>query len=321
MQGWQTTYLGLKELPREISGFELQYFFTFGRPEREVIDGRRGAIHRLGLALHIGFLRMTGRTLDAVRIVPKALWGHLGKELGVVGPELASLKALYGRRSTLYEHQQLAQQTLGVSRMTDHQTRSLVGALRAETARLGDKAQLLVFAKRWLYEHKFLIDHDRVLRRQVAAALNLLEAQTSAAITASASPTVLAQWIRALATLRSDGQTQQAWLWQAPAKHSTVQLAQVFERIELLYELQVPKHLADISDVMVRRYARQLANRPPSVGARIKAPRESEPNCGRSGHAAVRKRGEFALAILANSASPFTVNSPLRTATLTCARQ
>ena len=73
MQGWQTTYLGLKELPREISGFELQYFFTFGRPEREVIDGRRGAIHRLGLALHIGFLRMTERTLDAVRIVPKAL--------------------------------------------------------------------------------------------------------------------------------------------------------------------------------------------------------------------------------------------------------
>ena len=275
MQGWQTTYLGLKELPREISGFELQYFFTFGRPEREVIDGRRGAIHRLGLALHIGFLRMTGRTLDAVRIVPKALWGHLGKELGVVGPELASLKALYGRRSTLYEHQQLAQQTLGVSRMTDHQTRSLVGALRAETARLGDKAQLLVFAKRWLYEHKFLIDHDRVLRRQVAAALNLLEAQTSAAITASASPTVLAQWIRALATLRPDGQTQQAWLWQAPAKHSTVQLAQVFERIELLYELQVPQHLADISDVVVRRYARQLANRPPSVGARIKEPRRT----------------------------------------------
>ena len=275
MQGWQTTYLGLKELPREISGFELQYFFTFSRAEREVIEGRRGAIHRLGLALHIGFLRMTGRTLDAVRIVPKALWGHLSKEFGVAGPELASLKALYGRRSTLYEHQQLAQQILGVRRMTDHQTRALVGALRAETARLGDKAQILVFAKRWLYEHKFLIDHDRMLRRQVAAALNLLEAQTSAAITATVSPTVPAQWIHALATLRPDGQTQQAWLWQAPAKHSTVQLAQVFERIELLYELQVPQHLADISDVVVRRYARQVASRPPSVGARIKEPRRT----------------------------------------------
>jgi len=95
--------------------------FTFSRAEREVIDGRHGAIHRLGLALHIGFLRMSGRTLNAVRVVPKALWGHLGKELGVAGPELASLKALYGQRSTLFEHQQRAQQTLGFGRMTDHQ--------------------------------------------------------------------------------------------------------------------------------------------------------------------------------------------------------
>ncbi len=275
MQGWQATYLGLKDLPRELSGFELQSFFMFSRAEREVIDGRHGAIHRLGLALHIGFLRMSGRTLNAVRVVPKTLWAHLGKELGVIGPELASLKALYGRRSTLFEHQQLAQQTLGFGRMSDHQTRAFVGALRAETARLGDKAQLLSFARRWLYEHEFLIDHDRVLRRHVGAALNLLEAQTSAAITATASPAVRAHWIQALAELRPDGQTQQAWLWQPPAKHSTVQLAQVFERIELLYELQVHRHLADLSDVVVRRYARQLANRPPSVGARIKEPRRT----------------------------------------------
>ncbi len=157
MQGWQATYLGLKELPRELSGFELQSFFMFSRAEREVIDGRHGAIHRLGLALHIGFLRMSGRTLNAVRVVPKTLWAHLGKELGVIGPELASLKALYGRRSTLFEHQQLAQQTLGFGRMSDHQTRAFVGALRAETARLGDKAQLLSFARRWLYGERLAV--------------------------------------------------------------------------------------------------------------------------------------------------------------------
>lgn len=275
MQGWQATYLGLKELPRELSGFELQAFFTFSKAEREQIELRRGATHKLGLALHIGFLRMSGRTLSAVRVVPKTLWAHLGKELGVVPPDLASLKAMYGRDRTFFDHQQLAQQTLGFGRMTDHQTRAFVAALRAETTRLGDKAQLLGFAKRWLYEHKFLIDHDRVLRRQIGAALNLLEAQTSAAITASTTPAVLARWIQALAELRPDGQTQQAWLWQTPAKHSTVQLAQVFERIDLLYELRVHQHLADVSEVVVRRYARQLANRPPSVGARIKEPRRT----------------------------------------------
>ena len=37
MQGWQTTYLGMRELPRDISGFELQAFFTFSHAEREQI--------------------------------------------------------------------------------------------------------------------------------------------------------------------------------------------------------------------------------------------------------------------------------------------
>ena len=29
MQGWQTTFLGLRELPHDLSAFELQAFFTF----------------------------------------------------------------------------------------------------------------------------------------------------------------------------------------------------------------------------------------------------------------------------------------------------
>ena len=86
MQGWQTTYLGMRELPRDISGFELQAFFTFSPAERALIDARRGDAHKLGLALHIGFLRMSGRLLDALRIVPRGLWRHLCKELGVDAP-------------------------------------------------------------------------------------------------------------------------------------------------------------------------------------------------------------------------------------------
>ena len=49
MESWQTTYLGLKELPRQLSTFELQNFFTFSRAERTAIDGRYGATNNLGL--------------------------------------------------------------------------------------------------------------------------------------------------------------------------------------------------------------------------------------------------------------------------------
>ena len=66
MQGWQTTFLGMRELPHDLSAFELQAFFTFSCAEQELIQARRGDALKLGLALHIGFLRMSGRLLDAV---------------------------------------------------------------------------------------------------------------------------------------------------------------------------------------------------------------------------------------------------------------
>ncbi|MGH8848522.1 MAG: Tn3 family transposase, partial [Polaromonas sp.] len=115
----------------------------------------------------------------------------------------------------------------------------------------------------------------RVLRTQITTALDLLEAQTGASIAATVPSDMLDKWRHTLAQFRPDGQIQQSWLWEAPAKHSTPQIAQVFERIDLLYSLDVHTHFGDLSDLIVRRYARQLANRPPSVGARIKEPRRT----------------------------------------------
>ena len=46
MQGWQTTFLGMRELPRDISDFEMKAFFTFDGAEREAINARRGDAHK-----------------------------------------------------------------------------------------------------------------------------------------------------------------------------------------------------------------------------------------------------------------------------------
>ena len=99
-----------------------------------------------------------------------------------------------------------------------------------------------------------------------------LEEETAKTIATAVPPELLVRWRDAMAALRPDGQTQQSWLWAAPAKHSTKQIGEVFERIELLYVLNVHKHLDELSGLFVRRYARRLASRPPSVGARIKEP-------------------------------------------------
>jgi hypothetical protein len=182
MQSWHTTYLGLRELPREISTFELQSFFTYSRAERELIHARRGNAHKLGLALHIGFLRLSGRMLNSVRIVPATLWQHLGNEIGITAPELAPLRALYVRGRTLFDHHQLACDVLGFKLMTEHQRRALVLTLRDEVAQCADQDQLFVFARRWLYQSKILILRDRDIRVLVTAALGQLEEETAETI-------------------------------------------------------------------------------------------------------------------------------------------
>jgi hypothetical protein len=46
----------------------------------------------------------------------------------------------------------------------------------------------------------------------------------------------------------------------------------VLERITFLTDLGLDQHLGELNDVLVRRYARRMATRPPSISARIKEP-------------------------------------------------
>ena len=56
MNDWQPTYLGRGALPRDLSGFEIEAFFTYSESERRLIDDeRRSPALKLALALQIGF--------------------------------------------------------------------------------------------------------------------------------------------------------------------------------------------------------------------------------------------------------------------------
>src|ERR1700727_1005789 len=88
MDSWHATFLGLRHLPREVTAFEVEVFFQFSAEEARIIEQRRRPELKLGLAFQIGFLRMSGRLLDAVRMVPPLLWRHLGERFSVAGPGL-----------------------------------------------------------------------------------------------------------------------------------------------------------------------------------------------------------------------------------------
>ena len=69
MNDWQWTWLGRRSLPRDLSGFEIEAFFNCSNAERRVIDERRGPALKIALALPIGFLRMTGRLVQRIRMI------------------------------------------------------------------------------------------------------------------------------------------------------------------------------------------------------------------------------------------------------------
>ncbi len=206
MNTWRATFLGLKRLPRELTAFEIQAFFVFTAEEKQLIeDRRRGPELKLGLALQIGFLRMSGRVLEAVRIAPPVLWRHLGEQYNVAAPDLASLRAMYRRRRTLFEHQDQACEVLGFRPITELQRRALVRALRQELTRTADRLRLLVFARSWLYEHKLIVIRDRDLHSMIASATRHYEAALAKRIHVAVDDTLLERWRKALVMPRERG--------------------------------------------------------------------------------------------------------------------
>src|SRR5512134_3430631 len=107
MSRWEQRYLGHERFPETLATLEIEHFFTLRENELALVRERRSAFNRLALALQIGFLKMTGGTLNSVEIIPAAVLDHLGHQLACPPPRIASIRAFY-RRRTLFDHQAAA---------------------------------------------------------------------------------------------------------------------------------------------------------------------------------------------------------------------
>jgi hypothetical protein len=159
MQRWRQRYLGLAGFPPTMASAEIDQFFTFSRRELTVITRRRGPLNRLSVGLQIGFLRMTGRTLNSFQILPVAVLKHLGAQLRLASPRLASIRALYRRQRTLFDHQRIAMKVLGFRHLTDHAERGLTAHLRRSAEATFNGEALTAVARVWLYEHGYVLPY------------------------------------------------------------------------------------------------------------------------------------------------------------------
>ncbi|MBC7501636.1 MAG: DUF4158 domain-containing protein [Herminiimonas sp.] len=81
MQSWRLGFLGIETIPPWLGEFEIEQFFRLSPSDIATIKTRRGTDSQLGLALHIGFLRMSGRVLNSTDVIHWRILAFLGAQL------------------------------------------------------------------------------------------------------------------------------------------------------------------------------------------------------------------------------------------------
>ncbi len=271
---WECRYLGERRFPGTLSALEIEHFFTLGERELAQVRDRRGALNRLALGLQVGFLRMTGTTLNSVELIPPEILDHLGRQLGCAPPRIASIRAFYRRRRrTLFEHHATALRLLGRGELTQHAERGLVAYLRQEAAVSFDHVALMGSARVWLVEHHYLLPRERDIRRHVIAARRHHEQALFKTIAAML-PAERETWVpRLLAAIEDGEKNHLEWLEAVPSSKAVKGLEAQIEKIAFLKQLGADRLvLPDLPLVGLRHFAGRMTTRKPAALVRVQDP-------------------------------------------------
>ena len=266
-------YLGEECFPEDLTEAEIAGFFTLTDDERRAVDRRRRPLNRLGVALQIGFLKLTGTALNSVEIIPQGVLRLLGEQLDTAAPQLASIRALYHRRRTLFEHQAAAKDALGVRDLTDHGERALNSFLRREAAQHFEVAELADVARGWLVEHRYTQLPARRIRAAAADARRRQDDNLIERVVLRVGQERLASWREALAEVMANEKTRMEWLRDAPASRRPKGLADQVAKIDFLKSLGAEQLDLGLSTGMLKALARTMLYRKPATLRRMRGGR------------------------------------------------
>ena len=105
MPGLAFRYVGQHRLPSRLSEFDVERYLALTDSDITALNERFRGDRRAGAAIQLVFLRASGRTLDHVGTLPRQLLRYIGDRLSLPIPTIASLRTLYQRYKTQYDHQ------------------------------------------------------------------------------------------------------------------------------------------------------------------------------------------------------------------------
>ena len=276
MRRIHSTYLGRTTVPRDLTDFETREFFRLTAADKRALRVAVRMRLRLAVALQVGFLRMTGTTLDAFDYVPRDLLEFLGKQVNRPAPMLATLRGLYRRRMSLFRHQSWAIEHLGMHRYGADDEASTIETLASETRSTIDRDRLTARVRDFLYARRCCIPSRRVVENLVRSVLRGVELADAGALRSDVGQAATDAWYEQLMELRLDGISRLEWIRRPPGRRSPKTLEGAITK--LLFLRDFPK-LADgpisIPPERLRAYGRRLRRRRPAHLKAIVEPRRT----------------------------------------------
>lgn len=272
MSSYVYRYVGLSNLPSRLSDFDIKHFFQLTQADIAAVTAGFRRDRHAAVATLLLFLRASGRPLNQVSTIPRALLRYVGETFGVTVPTIASLKAIYTRPQTFYAHQLWVKEYLGLKDIDQQASEELETYLAAHANEVVSIDELVGAAQLWLYQHRFLILGDRAVRDLARRCYDTVEKQIYSAITEAISPADLTRCRHAVYD-RVDGEsiTVLEWLKSPPKRHSPSTLGDTLDKIHFLKGLGVHEWQLDAVPLEKQRgYAHQIQSRRPVKSREIK---------------------------------------------------
>ena len=269
-------FVGLEALPARLTDFDLQHFFQLGDGDVLSVRQRFRSDRRVAGALQLLFLRACGRPMDRFSVLPRNLLRYVAETLEAAPLSIASLRSLYERRPTLYEHQQWARDYLGLSDLDPAGEASLMAMLALHAAEAAHPDELVTSACHWLYDHRILIPGERRVQDWARGAFSATEARIRNAIAREVSPADVRRCLASAHSQRLDaGCSHLEWLKTPSGRPGPTTLAETLEKISYLKSLGVHQwSLADVGLPKLHAYAQRVQSRRPAKNRELKETRQ-----------------------------------------------
>ncbi len=272
MADYGLRYVGADCLPGRLTEFDLQQNFRLSISDVEAIKTQFRSDHRAGVAVLLLFLRAAGRPLDRISVLPRVLLRYVAEKLQVDAPSIATLRSIYKRRPTHYEHQAWVKKYLGLNEVDQAVSDLLATYLTAQANEVVSVDELVTAACRWLHERKILIPSDRQVRDLARQCFVRVEAEILKTIRACIAPESLARCQSIIRAKYGDSSASiLEWLKTPPRRHSPTSLAETLDKIKYLKGLGAHEWpLQAIPLEKQRGYAQAVQARRPVMTSKLR---------------------------------------------------